>query len=112
MSEFGYFAWTPPGGMRWHYYGAGPFALRTPDGREHRFEDSDRWGPVRLRKDDEISDARPWGEKHPFWAVYGAWRDQGRPVAEDGVTCIVKPAALAAVKSPAGELPACGSFWG
>lgn len=111
MSEFGYFAWTTPDGTRWHYNGAGHFVLTTPDGREHRFEDSDRWGPVRLRKDGEISDARPWGEKHSFWSVYGAWRGQNRPIAEDGGTCIVK-AAPKAVKAPAGELPACGSFWG
>jgi|GEM_PF-2173829 len=93
MGGFGFYGGTTPCGMHWHYTGAGPFVLRTPDGRPHRFEDSDRFGPVRLRKDDEVSDARPWGEKHPFWARHSAWCRQGRRVAEDGITCILDPEA-------------------
>lgn len=63
--------------------------ITTPSGRKHRFEDGVRWGPNRMRKDGEISNARIWGERNPFWPAYSAWSRQGKRVAEDGFTCIV-----------------------
>jgi hypothetical protein len=87
--HFGVIHFQDGGVMLWHYCGEGPFALTTPDGRRHHFEDSDRYGPVRLRADGDFSRLLPWGMKHPFWDLHAAWCRKGRRVAPDGVTCII-----------------------
>lgn len=86
MAEFGHIG-TIGGGFCIDTWGAGPFLL-TVAGKTHRFEDSDRFGPVPLTKQDQPSD-RFWGERHPFWRAYEAWRRQGRRVSDDGMICII-----------------------
>lgn len=86
-AEFGHFA-SRGSSFCLDTWGAGPFVLDVA-GRRHRFEDSDRFGPLRLTSRDMPSD-RQWGERHPFWAAHRLWVRQGRRLAEDG-TCVWQP---------------------
>ncbi len=76
--------------VRCDTWGAGPFLL-TVAGRQHRFEDSDRFGPLRVRKDGSIPSDPWWPERHPFWVAHRCWVRQGRRLESDGVTCIWAP---------------------
>jgi len=67
----------------WH---AGPFTIAV-NGRTWRFEDSDRFGPAILTKHDEPVPSVPGG-KSPFWPAWEVWKEQGRRVADDGITCV------------------------
>jgi hypothetical protein len=88
MAEFGHTG-TIGGGVCLDTWGAGPFEIEV-GGKVHRFEDSDRFGPLALSKRDAPLD-RQWGERHPFWMAHRAWKRQGRRLAEDGRTCIWEP---------------------
>lgn len=68
-------------------WGAGPFIIEYC-GRCYRFEDSDMFGPVPLRKDNEIKEPGYFGEHNPFWEPWGLWVQQGRRTLPDGVTCV------------------------
>lgn len=68
-------------------WGRGPFVIET-DGKRYRFEDSDMFGPVFLDKHGDPQKRQPMSSRHPFWVPYQKWRDLGRPVAEDGITCL------------------------
>lgn len=70
-------------------WGAGPFIIEV-DGKEYRFEDSDRFGPSLLNKDDSIKARQP-GERNPFWMAHLAWVRQGRRLDADGVHCVWVP---------------------
>lgn len=71
-------------------WGAGPFELEV-DGKRHRFEDSDRFGPSRVKANGDICANPLWPERHPFWAAHAAWRKQGRRLSDDGITCVWEP---------------------
>lgn len=86
MSEYGHFHATGVG-VHIDIWGDGPLVI------EHlakvlRFEDSDRFGPLRLRKNGEPADNPFFAERSPFWYAWGKWVDQGRRVDDDGTTCI------------------------
>jgi hypothetical protein len=67
-------------------WGVGPFIIICGT-NTFRFEDSDRFGPHLVNKDGSIC-ANPWPpEKSTFWPAYAKWRDAGRPLAADGITC-------------------------
>ena len=83
MSEFGHFGVIGEN-FCLDTWGAGPFVLEH-NGKAWRFEDSDRFGPVWIRKDGVPSERQPT-ERSPFWRPYYAWRDQGRRV--DGDRCV------------------------
>ena len=70
-------------------WGAGPFIMPIA-GRARRFEDSARFGPMILTKNDDPSSWQP-GENHIFWDWYERWVRDGRRVEDDGMTCIVAP---------------------
>jgi hypothetical protein len=86
LSEFGHFG-TITAGMCLDTWGAGPFVIEVGD-RRFTFEDSDRFGPLLLRRDGMPLDRQP-GERHVFWRGYTPWRHQGRRV-EDGL-CVWQP---------------------
>lgn len=88
MSEFGHFG-VIGNGICIDSWGAGPFTIKVGK-RDVRFEDSDRFGPLLLTKNDMPAEKQP-GERSHFWKPYNRWRKQGRRVAEDGKTCIVDP---------------------
>lgn len=88
MGEFGHHA-AHVGSFHIDAWGSGPFVIEVA-GKRHRFEDSDRFGPIRVSTSDVPLD-RQWGERHPFWAAHRLWRDQGRRLAADGITCIWSP---------------------
>lgn len=55
-------------------FAEGPFTVH--DGkREWRFEFSDRFGPVVLRKDGEPAARQP-GENSPFWSAFEFWNHE------------------------------------
>jgi hypothetical protein len=78
------------GGTHIDFFSAGPFVIEYC-GRRYRFEDGDMFGPWPLKKNDDTKD-RPFGEKNPFWDAWGLWVDQGRRLADDGITCIYEHA--------------------
>ena len=68
-------------------WGAGPFTITAKD-RQYRFEDSDRFGPHLVTKGGAIR-SNPWPpEGSPFWRAHKLWREQGRQIADDAVSCI------------------------
>lgn len=69
-------------------WGAGPFILQAGSSTFY-FEDSDRFGPVPLRKDGEVRANPFFGEKSPFWRAWEKWVAGGRQLAEDGRTCLL-----------------------
>ena len=85
MAEFGHIG-AIGNGCCIDAWGAGPFVI-TAAGKSYRFEDSDRFGPYWLTKAGDISERQP-GERHPFWKAHRAWFQQGRRMAEDGMTCL------------------------
>lgn len=87
MSEFGHLSGTFGSGGFIDCWGAGPFIIEAL-GTTFRFEDSDRFGPSRVNKDGEISKQPFFAEASPFWNAWQRWKDQGRRVAEDGMTCL------------------------
>lgn len=89
MAEFGHI-FSSAGDAHIDSWGAGPFVIHLgPNCRSFRFEDSDRFGPIPLRKTGtEIREPGYFGEQSPFWYVWGKWVAQGRRLAADGITCI------------------------
>jgi len=86
MSEYGHF-YAAGAGIRMDIWGAGPFVIEYL-GKTFRFEDSDRFGPMRLKKDGEPAENQFFAEKSPFWYAWGKWVEQGRRLSDDGQTCI------------------------
>ncbi len=86
MAEFGHIH-ASGNGVHIDGWGSGPYEI-TVSTRLYRFEDSDRFGPVPLKKNGDPTDKGYFPERSPFWRVWEIWRDQGRRVAEDGKTCI------------------------
>lgn len=86
MGDFGHF-WHNSDELCIDAWGAGPFVIEVGDKR-YTFEDSDRFGPLLVRKNGSPLDNQP-GERHPFWIGYNPWRRQGRRVA-DGL-CVWQP---------------------
>lgn len=80
--DFGHMSASGPG-VFIDGWGAGPLILG-----KWRFEDSDRFGPALVNRDGELK-ANPYpGEQSPFWPIYYAWRQGGRRLCDDGVTCV------------------------
>jgi|UniRef100_A0A6H1ZAV9 hypothetical protein len=86
MSEFGHFHATGAG-FHMDKWGAGPFVIEYL-GKTFRFEDSDMFGPIRLKKDGDPAENQFFAEKSPFWYAWEKWVDQGRRLSEDGITCV------------------------
>lgn len=87
VDEFGHI-YVSAGDAHLDQWGAGPFNIHFA-GRVFLFEDSDRFGPVPLKKNGwEVRDPGRFGEKSPFWYAWQKWRDQGRQLAEDRQTCV------------------------
>ncbi len=86
MSEFGHIA-RSFAGFHIDSWGAGPFLI-TVEGKTYRFEDSDRFGPSKLRADGEIAANPWWPERSLFWRAHRLWCEQGRRTESDGITCI------------------------
>lgn len=87
--DFGH-TYASAAGIRIDAWGRGPFLIEAK-GSIYAFEDSDRFGPALLTKTGGIADKQP-GERHVFWGPYHRWLRSGRPLADDGKTCIVAPA--------------------
>lgn len=86
-SNFGHYAASNGRTFFLDGWGAGPFLIYA-GGRWFRFEDSDRFGPHLIRKNGEIRRNPYPAERSPFWRAHQLWRQQGRRVADDGITCI------------------------
>lgn len=67
-------------------WGAGPFLIEVA-GESWRFEDSDRFGPIFIKKNGDPLASQYLAERSPFWRAHRLWRRQGRPMHEDGITC-------------------------
>jgi hypothetical protein len=78
-------------------WGAGPFTI-CAGGKLYRFEDSDMFGPIMIKKDGDPKKWQP-GQYHPFWDAHRAWWKQGRRTIGEGY-CVydTERAALAALK--------------
>lgn len=89
VTEFGH-AYSNQGDAHIDSWGAGPFKIEVVAcGRSFLFEDSDRFGPVPMKKNGwEVKAPGYFAENSMFWHVWGKWKAQGRRVADDGVTCI------------------------
>ena len=85
MAEFGHLA-AAGRGFFIDGWGAGPFEI-TVGRRKFRFEDSDRFGPAILDRNDNPADAQP-GERSPFWKAHFQWVKGGRRLEPDKKTCI------------------------
>ena len=70
-------------------WGSGPFLISV-GGKAYRFEDSDRFGPFVMNKDNSISTRQPGG-RSPFWKAHRVWKRQGRRTEDDGITCVLDP---------------------
>ena len=87
MSEFGHTALIG-GGIYIDGWGWGPFTIEH-DERIWRFEDSDRFGPSLLKKNNELR-KNPFPPSNSlFWELHRQWVQQGRRTEDDGVTCVV-----------------------
>lgn len=89
MTEFGHLHVTTVD-VHIDSWGAGPFKIEVvPGGRQFVFEDSDRFGPVPLKKNGwEVRAPGYFAESSMFWPAWQKWRDQGRRLADDRQTCI------------------------
>ena len=87
MSEFGHTGVIVAGFGCLDSWGAGPFVLSVED-KSFRFEDSDRFGPLFLKKDGDPREKQCLPEHSPFWRAHRIWVRQGRRTADDGVTCL------------------------
>lgn len=85
MSEFGHNASIGPN-LCIDSWGIGPFIITDENGKQWRFEDSDRFGPFILGKKGDPLASQP-GERSPFWRVHSIWVQQGRRV-EDEINCL------------------------
>lgn len=89
MSDFGH-EYATGAGVHMDRWGAGPFKIEmVAGGRSFLFEDSDRFGPVPLKKNGwEVKSPGYFAENNQFWYAWGKWVEQGRRTLEDGITCV------------------------
>jgi hypothetical protein len=87
-TEFGHET-TNIGVMSCHIdvWGVGPFVI-THDGKSWRFEDSDRFGPALVKKNGDLLNEPYPLQESPFWFAHAVWKNQGRKVEYDGITCV------------------------
>lgn len=85
--EFGHSSMNLGDGCFIDTWGSGPFVLNV-EGKSHRFEDSDRFGPSRIKKNGDICENPSWPERSPFWRAHRIWVRQGRRVMDDSVSCV------------------------
>lgn len=85
MGDFGHVG-VIGGGFCLDSWGVGPYVIDV-HGKIFRFEDSDQFGPVIIRKDGEPAARQP-GERSHFWNAHHLWRHQGRRTKDDGITCV------------------------
>ena len=86
MTEYGHHYGTV-GIMHFDTWGSGPFVITDANGKQYRFEDSDRFGPSLITKNGSICSAQP-GEQSPFWRCHRIWGRQGRRTETDKVSCV------------------------
>lgn len=86
MSEYGHVYWSF-GNCFMDSWGVGPYVIEVGT-KQYRFEDSDRFGPMRIKKDGELSERPFFAERSPFWYAWGKWVEQGRRLSDDGITCV------------------------
>lgn len=67
-------------------WGSGPYVIET-NGVSYRFEDSDQFGPLLIKKNGDPRDKQP-GPRSPFWRAHWLWKQQGRQMKPDHITCI------------------------
>lgn len=89
MGEFGHFHGRV-GNSFIDAWGKGPFEL-TLDDVVFRFEDSDMFGPHRLKANGDPHEVN-FASKSNFWEAHRLWRSQGRQVEADGITCVWREA--------------------
>lgn len=89
MGEFGH-SHGRVGNCSIDSWGKGLFEIEVAD-RLYRFEDSDMFGPHRLKANGDPHEVN-FGQKSPFWAAHRLWVEQGRQVEQDGKTCIWREA--------------------
>lgn len=89
MAEFGH-TYATAGNVHIDTWGVGPFKIElAPLGKSFIFEDSDRFGPVPLKKNGwEIRAPGFFAESSQFWSAWEKWVEQGRRIADDGKTCV------------------------
>lgn len=85
MSEFGYMS-KIIGGAVIDTWGDNQFVLRIR-GKAIRFSDSNMFGPLFEKRDGKPLENQTVPKV--FWNAYTLWRDQGRRIAEDGITCVL-----------------------
>ena len=89
MGDFGHFHGRV-GNSFIDAWGNGPFEIEVND-TVYRFEDSDMFGPFRLKANGDPHDVN-FGARSPFWAAHRLWVEQGRQVEDDRKTCIWREA--------------------
>ena len=67
-------------------WGSPPLLMPNGDRRGWLFEFSDRFGPVFINRNGDISKRQPKPETHPFWKPFGIWMDSGRKCHLDAIT--------------------------
>ena len=72
----------------------GSVSLGGPDrrivdatGKAWTFEDHPRLGPVVLNKRGDVAKQQP-GSRSAFWPAWQAWKEQGKRVQADGLSCM------------------------
>jgi hypothetical protein len=86
MGEFGH-DYGSGDGLRFDRWGAGPFIIADENGKQYRFEDSDRFGPSLIGSKGDPLTRQP-GEHSPFWRVHRIWVQQGRRTSAGGIDCL------------------------
>lgn len=86
MAEFGHHA-AHMLGCFIDGWGAGPFVIDVY-GKQFRFEDSDRFGPMLVDRNGEPLEKYCLSSRSPFWYGHERWVAQGRRLGDDGVTCL------------------------
>jgi hypothetical protein len=85
MGEFGH-DYGSGDGLRFDRWGAGPFIIADENGKQYRFEDSDRFGPSLIGSKGDPLTRQP-GEHSPFWRVHRIWVQQGR-ITSAWIVCL------------------------
>lgn len=71
-----------------HISYGGPDRLITDgEGKAWKFKDHPVFGPIVLNKHGDPAADQP-GSRSTFWPAWACWKDQGKRLEEDGITCV------------------------